>query len=336
MTTKKTTTGKKPAAKKVAAPKKTAPLAIEASGDTAIANADLVIANEAKQSSNETERETEQPLANNDSQQESQYAIRNAQYAVIIPYLKSEAAGDELRYALRSWDQNFREDFRVIVIGDREDWFSPDIVHIPHDPHLVLEDCACPAPSMIRNPQADINHKLFTAITAESLTGEVIYTNDDIFLLAATHMPDLQVLKSFKEDLIESSTRDTLYAKNNRATAKRLQEQGLPVTRYGTHMPMVFDAEKLIDVIEKYEALDHGYPIESLYFNELYPDARPIKISGDRTGQILGSAYRHDIDPKAIEEVFATRKFLNCNNKGWFAILPQLEKHFPTPSRFEK
>src|SRR5690606_7790263 len=56
---------------------------------------------------------------------------------LLIPYLKSEVAGEELRYALRSWEQNFKEDFQVVVIGDREDWFSPEIVHIPHEPPLV-------------------------------------------------------------------------------------------------------------------------------------------------------------------------------------------------------
>lgn len=255
---------------------------------------------------------------------------------ILIPYLKSEAAGEELRYALRTWEKNFKHSHRVVIIGDSEPWFSPEVVHIPLDPHLIKEDCACPAPSMIRNPQADITNKLFAAITAEELTGEIIYTNDDIFLLGATQMADLLTLKSFHEDLEVSGKRDNLYSHNNRITARQLKEHNLPTTRYGTHTPVVFIAEKLIELIEKHNALERGYPIESIYFNEVYPDARPIKVDGGANDPILGSACRHDISPEVLKKVFQTRKFINCDSKGWKAIEPFLKNLYPEPSRFEK
>src|SRR5690606_23354584 len=170
---------------------------------------------------------------------------------LLIPYLRSEAAGEELRYALRSWEQNFKEDFQVVVIGDREDWFSPEIVHIPHEPHLVKEQCNCPSPSMIRNPQADVSHKLFTSIASGIIKGNFILSNDDIFLLGETYLADIQLLKAFGS-LHADGAEGGLYRQNAQNSLKALTENKLPTHKYGTHTPMYINAEKLIEVIEKY------------------------------------------------------------------------------------
>lgn len=255
---------------------------------------------------------------------------------VLVPYLKSEAAGEELKYALRSWQQNFKEEFNVVVIGDKEDWFSPEVQHIPHEPHLIKEVCDCPSPSMIRNPQADATHKLFTAIAALGLTGDVVRTSDDVFILGSTTLGDLKVLKVFHKNL-KPNTAGSLYDRNTLLAGKRLEKENLPVLRYGTHTPNVFDTGKLVEIIEKYDALEHGYPIESIYFNDIHPDARPmIVIDGGINDPVLASVYRPNVDDKLMAEIIATRKFLNCNTNGWLSVVKHLETAFPNPSRFEK
>lgn len=267
---------------------------------------------------------------------DSMYSLPSNKIDLVIPYLKSEAAGEELRYALRSWEKNFTEDIRVIIVGDREDWFSPEIVHIPHEPHLIKEVCACPNPALIRNPQADVAHKIFTAITVENISGGFIVSNDDIFLLGETTLADIESLKAFAHDLVKTGDRKGLYAQNNKLAAQALLANGLPTIRYGTHTPMAFHAEKLLEVIEKYNATEHGYPLASLFYNEVFPNARPILIDGGANDPILASAYRSDIDPIVLEKVFNTRKFLNCDSKGWKSIEKIIKKTFSTPSKFEK
>lgn len=270
-------------------------------------------------------------VEDSDSQSETKQPI-----TILIPYLKSEAAGEELRYALRAWEQNFKQPHRIVVIGDSEPWFSPEIIHIPHTPHLVKEDCNCPAPSMVRNPQADVTHKIFTAIAAGEITGDFILTNDDIYLLGATQLSDIESLKAFGSLVCPENTNLSLYHRNSNRTAKILESENLPTHRYGTHTPMVLNAEKLIEVIEKYKALDNGYLLTSLYFNEVYPDARPIQVTGGANDPILASAYRHDISAEVLKDVFRSRKFINCNSKGWKAIEPFLKNLYQSPSRFEK
>ncbi len=254
---------------------------------------------------------------------------------VLIPYLRSEAAGEELKYALRSLQENLKEPFQVVIIGDREDWFSPNIIHIPHEVHLIKEDCNCPAPSMVRNPQADVAHKIFTAIASGEIEGDFILSNDDIFLLGPTYLSEIEVLKAFGT-LDKGGKEGGIYNHNIKRTAKVLEANGLPIHRYGAHIPVLMNAEHLLEVIEKYNALDKGFLLTSLYFNERFPEARPIQVTGTANDSILASAYRADIPKDLLAQVFQTRKFLNCDSKGWQAVRPFLEKAFPNPSDYEK
>src|SRR5574344_2575607 len=52
----------------------------------------------------------------------------------VIPYRADEANGQELRFALRSFEKKFKEPFHIVVIGDKEDWSDEEnIIHIPFE-----------------------------------------------------------------------------------------------------------------------------------------------------------------------------------------------------------
>lgn len=260
---------------------------------------------------------------------------QSASIAVVIPYLKTEAAADELKFALRSFEKNFKAEFRVIVVGDQEDWFSDQVNHLPLEPKLIKEVCYCPSPSLIRNPQADVSHKILAAIVAESIEGDFILSNDDIILLGETSLADLASLKAAGQ-LKDVAKKSGLYSENALLTAKVLEKKGLPTVRYGTHTPMILHAEKLVEVIEKYDATEHGYLLTSLYYNEVYPNARPVQVSGGAGDAILASVYRADVPVEVIDTAIKTRKFLNFDSKGWPAVAPFLNSLFPDKSKFER
>ncbi|MGJ1407440.1 hypothetical protein [Sphingobacterium siyangense] len=255
--------------------------------------------------------------------------------AVVIPYLKSEAAGEELRYTLRSWADHFLEDHRIIIVGDREDWFSPEITHVPLDPVLILEDCNCAAPAEIRNPQADVTHKILTLIASGEVTGDFILTNDDIYLAGPTSLIDIQVLKAFG-DLEDHAKGTSLFCQNSLRTKQALAKEGLSTHHYGTHTPMFVNAEILAEVIEKFNATEKGYLLTSLYFNSRFPDARPIQITGNIKDGVLASVYRDSVEPAMMWDLFQQRKFINCNSKGWLSVKNVIAKVFPQPSRYEQ
>ena len=50
---------------------------------------------------------------------------------VVIPYCKAVHQPMALLYAIRSLCAYLLADFKVVVIGDKEDWVSPELVHVP-------------------------------------------------------------------------------------------------------------------------------------------------------------------------------------------------------------
>lgn len=271
----------------------------------------------------------------NGSSDNAENKSENKGIAIVIPYLRSEAAGDELRYALRSWADHFANKHHIIIVGDREDWFSPEITRIPMDPVLILEDCNCAAPAQVRNPQADVTHKILALIAAGEIEGDFILSNDDIFLAGHTSLADIQISKAFG-DLEDHGKGTSLYCQNALNTKRALLAENKPTRSHGTHTPMLLNAEILAEVIEKYGATEKGLLLTSLYFNDQFPNARPIQITGAINDPILASLYRDNAELALVQKVFAERKFVNCNAKGWVSVEPVVKSIFSNPSRYEK
>ena len=59
---------------------------------------------------------------------------------VVIPYAKSVHQPMALLYAIRSLCTYLMAEFRIIVIGDKEDWFGPELIHIPASLSAVNAD----------------------------------------------------------------------------------------------------------------------------------------------------------------------------------------------------
>lgn len=103
---------------------------------------------------------------------------------VVIPYVKGEAQGSELMYTLRSIEQYFNHEFNVVVIGDREEWFSDEIIHIPHEKDEKSTS------------QIDILQKLVIALSANEVSEEFIFTADDIFFMQNVLLSHIEVPKT--------------------------------------------------------------------------------------------------------------------------------------------
>jgi len=256
---------------------------------------------------------------------------------VLIPYKKSAAAGEELKYALRTWAKNAAFDFQVVIVGDSEPWFSEEIIHVQHDGHLVKEDCDCPAPAMVQNPQADVAHKLITAIASLQMEGEFILSNDDIFILSPQTIEMIRIPKVLASGLEQAGRSGGTYSKNAQRTLALLNKKGWPARNYGTHTPAVINARMLAEIFEDVDVTEKGYLLTSLYFNRLHSGPRPSTINGSAPNDtVLGSVYKSDPNPAVIKKAFESRWYINTNTEGWKAVKPLLEEAFPDKSKFEK
>jgi hypothetical protein len=254
---------------------------------------------------------------------------------LIIPYYKGGAVSTELKLALRTWAKHFG-DINVVIVGDSEDWFSDHVIHIQHNGHQVIRQCnGCAAPQTEQHPQADSTHKLFSAIALLDIKGPVILSNDDIFLLRDVTLDDIASPKYFGELKDAAEKKPTRFNEAQLNTAWILERFGNTTVRYGTHTPVLLDAEKVLEVIETYNATEVGLLFTSLYFNTHTPEDELTKITGGTEDKILASIYRSDISQDMLDKVRSERLFMNCNDKGWPSVRTLLRADFSEKSKYE-
>jgi len=240
----------------------------------------------------------------------------------VIPYLKKAAAGDELKYALRSIEHSFPE-ANVLVVGDKEDWFSDKVTHLEHTPESD-------------NPQVDVAQKLLLVISSGAIDNDsFILSNDDIFLLGKVGLYDIEFDKAFGVIGKGTGAKGGKYNQNAENTRKALLAKDLPVHRYGTHTPIVLNQESLTEILADYNACEDGHLVTTLYYNTCNPDQRPVQVNGGKNDPILVSVYRSDVPKDVLETALTKRKFCNVNDAGWKAVKPFMEKFYPDKSKWE-
>ena len=231
-------------------------------------------------------------------------------YLVVIPYKASEAQGDELMLAIRGWMTHFKEKFSIVVVGDVDELEFPEVsggcIEIGVIPHECKTD----------NPPLDVVAKLLTVVSEFPEREGLIVTNDDIYPVRDF---DVSVVKLLKVDglLTDAKRCGELYGINRGNTLKVLQKEGLPVFDYGCHLPVFYEVEKLISLIDKYDLSKNAMLIGSLYFNLYYSTHVPTRLDFDRDNLkvIVG---RKNADWKLLRSFIRDGKiFVNNSVEGW-------------------
>lgn len=242
--------------------------------------------------------------------------------SVVIPYCKEFAQGKELLLALRSWQKNVRFGVNIVVIGDREDWFSEEVTFIEHQRESD-------------NPQMDAMEKLKLAISSPFVTERFIWSNDDIYVVNPVSLAHIELPKILGE--LNPDKYSGVYATNMLHTKQLLQQHGLPTLNYGTHTPFLFDKSLLMDMFEKFPVLQEGgYLFTSVYFNAQPYPAHPVLLDWPKD-QVLLPIISKSPDEKKVVEMMSRKVFFNNAESGYSPWLEHfLEKQFPDASDFEE
>lgn len=269
-----------------------------------------------------TESDETGAVFNDDASVTGKLTFEASSIAVVFPYIASKAQGKELLYAIRSFQQNFKQAHHIVVIGEREDWFNEEKIIF-----IELEQDS-------DNPQVNTMEALKTAIASDKVTESFVWTNDDIYLVAPVDMAHIalpKVLGPLNPDKYKD-----VYKSNMENTIEFLRSKGLPLYNYGTHMPFLYDKEKLVSFLEEYPEISLGdYLFSSVYFN-LYNKARPFFLNW-KTDPFLLPVISKAPDPVVFESLLATKYFLNNTPTGYSAFLEsKLEELFPEKSVYEK
>ena len=241
--------------------------------------------------------------------------------SVVIPYCKEYAQGNELLFALRSWFKYARFPFRIVVIGDAEEWMDGE--------NLTLIEC----PRVSDIPSVDTLHKLYEAIRCAEVTGRFIWTNDDIYLMNPVGMEHIALPKVL--GTLNPEAYSGHYRKAMQHTVEMLTESGMPTLNYGTHTPVVFEKQRLEAFLPADDLkATEGVLFTSLYFNQAVT-VHPVRLDW-KTDPFLLPVVSKSPNEKYVAELLQNKVFLNNANSGYSPWLEKfLERRFPDPSPCE-
>lgn len=244
-----------------------------------------------------------------------------AHVSVVIPYCKEYAQGNELLFALRSWEKYARFPANIVVIGDREEWMDTD--------ELTFIEC----PRVSDVPSVDTLHKLWIAVNHPDVTDTFVWTNDDIYLMHPIGLPHIALPKHTGK--LNPAAYNGHYAAAMQRTIELLTAAGLPLLNYGTHTPVLFEKQKLADTLPEDDLkATVGVLFTSLYFNR-HCEVHPVRLDW-KTDPFLLPVVSKAPNDKYVAELLRNKVFMNNARSGYSPWLEKfLESRFPDKCTFE-
>ena len=247
---------------------------------------------------------------------------------IFYPYFETESTWHELRYSLRSIEKHFKFEFRVVIVGDLPQWINPDsVLYIPHARVEGIQE-----------------NTLYDAITKQL----IFNAHPDTSLYFVRMYDDIYILKDV--DIIEIGTFKAMYAYDQVPerfgtwwgqlyhTLDVLREKGYPGWNTETHLPELFNKEKLQWVINIYGALEKRLLTSSLYHNTFFPFTNPKLYSKEFAIQFYDNIDNpfYTSSEGDLAEKCQGKTYLNHNNAGLNDNLKHfLFTRFLYKSRFE-
>lgn len=249
---------------------------------------------------------------------------------VYYPYFQREAKWEELRYSIRSLEQHLQAEFRIWIVGDLPSWINPATVqHIPH------ERCE----GMQENTTYDAITKLLLFIQHPDTSMFFIRMYDDIYLLQDADMVEIGKFKAIYDWTGLPDNRSGVWWEQLRRTLRAVTRKGYHGWNTETHLPELFNKEKLRWVIDIYDALKNRLLTSTLYFNTFYPNIQPTLFSKDFAIQFYDNVDNqcYTSSDGDLQEKCQGKTYLNHNDRGLNENLKNfLRSRFPDKSRFEK
>lgn len=224
----------------------------------------------------------------------------------IVYILKDDIATEELRYSLRSVEQNFPHRF-VWFVGGQPEGLKPDrsLRHTQFGANKWLK----------------IKSSMLEVVKQEELSDEFFLFNDDFFVTRPFEKEFVNFADRTLTDRIEDFRRENphlnRYAMSLVQTEEELKAQGYGTLNFEVHLPMLFEKNKVPDVLTKC----YSPQMRSIY------------------GNITGCAYedRRDVKVNSLNDIPYGTDFVSTNDNTF--VFGNVGKYirdlFKEPSRFE-
>lgn len=224
----------------------------------------------------------------------------------IVYILKDDIATEELRYSLRSIEQNFPHRF-VWFVGGQPEGLKPDrlLRHTQFGTNKWLK----------------IKSSMLEVVKQEELSDEFFLFNDDFFVTKPFEKEFVNFTDRTLSDRIEDFRRENphlnRYAKTLVQTEEELKAQGYEALNFEVHLPMLFEKNK----------------VEAALRSCLSPQMR--SVYGNITGcKVID---RRDVKVYSLTDIPRGMDFVSTNDVTFtYGNVGQyIRDLFEEPSRFE-
>lgn len=234
-------------------------------------------------------------------------------------WVNTPDGGLELKHSIRSVCRHFQGECSVTVLGDRPKWYTGHHIHVPrrqtgNDRYAV------------RVPWWDTHGKIQTAAAHDELPEEFCWIMDDVFFLRDVTETDL---RTPRHDPWYRHAAKREWHRLIAATHRALQEKGYPALQYGTHLPHVFEKQKLQQMFDEFDFPKRLLLFEILYGNRFHSDPQPY------TGFL--KRLLHPVSVRVLDTIPDQAYVLNYVSRVWRGAMQRwIMQRFSVPSPYEK
>lgn len=250
---------------------------------------------------------------------------------LFIPYLLTSDNGEELKVTLRSIERNVKFEHEVVIFGDLPTWMNPEsVIHINAKIPLKVPF----------NTFWDTIGKLRHFTGTDKAAKSILYTYDDIVFMQPVSLDDvrLPVALSYlpmKDNFVSDAGTNWKQVLVN--TMHKLRAHNLPTLNYETHLPILFERDRLMRFFVKFGFNTEPYHMCSLYCNWTNDvDDKPVYILGKNPEQKIKYGLYKGNKTTDYSPALSYR-YMNWAQCEWTPQLKQfLYSHFSDKSKYER
>jgi hypothetical protein len=170
----------------------------------------------------------------------------------VFPYWHFGASDDEIRWAVRSIEQNYQGAVKITIIGDKPPWYHGH--YIPqrrvgkHTPNRSFRDMLA---------------KVWTMATHPEIDPVFVWVMDDCYLIKPVSFNELATPRAVRWHESECNS----WQRRKKNTMRALIQAGRTVHDYATHLPHVVEKENLRQLYDEFALQKNTMLWEILYGN---------------------------------------------------------------------
>ena len=241
-------------------------------------------------------------------------------HVFVFPFFAAprSATATALCLSLRSFEQHFREDFRVVVVGPA----PPEHLNLQHITFI---------PSLLETEELGVQ-EFYLLKKVARLVPQFYWIQEYFFVLKDTVALELQRL--YKEGDLKDleNNKQKLQSCSKAKIATYLQNKKLGLSNYDftTHNPHYVMSNILMDELYPYCDFDSGkYIWENAYFNYV---CSKFALEPSENNKSVKFSSRSDFSVSKLAQLHS----ISCSSDTFEGeIADYLNTRFPSPSRFE-